>query len=216
MSSTSSEPWLIGLGGYAKSGKDSTADWLVVHKAWIKLFMAKPLDDGLQAIDPLIPLASTAWEIDTPDEVMAKASVFLAGPFNLPAVRYTTVRQVLSYDEAKYNREVRRLLQAFGTEFGRDMVGDDIWVDMVFTEADAAMELGYSVAITGIRYTNEATRIRGYERGRLIWIERPGVGPVNAHSSDNSLGPIDFDFAIDNEGSLDNLGWAIERIVGVM
>lgn len=221
MSSTSSEPlprrpWLLGLGGYAQSGKDSAADWLVVHKAWIKLFMAKPLDDGLKAIDPLIPLAPVAWEIHTPDSVQAKAGVFLAGPFNIQAIRYTTLRHALTYDEAKYNREVRRLLQTLGTEFGRNMISEDLWVDLVFAEAAAAMGLGGNVVITGIRYPNEAAWVRGYSRGRLVWIERPGVGPVNPHSSDNTLSAKDFDFAVVNEGSLEDLGWGIDRIVGVM
>lgn len=189
---------LIGLGGYAEAGKDAVAD-VLVDLGWRKTYMSKPLEQALLTLDPVI----------VPNET---DSVDLLGDiaYSYGGIRYSVVHAILGYEGSKKLPEVRRLLQVLGTEVGRNMFGQDVWVNIVFAEVDALRTDGFSVAITGIRYTNELAALH-LRRGQAVWVDRGGE-PVNAHSSDNTLGPGDFDDVIDNLGDLDALhdevvGW---------
>ena len=97
--------------------------------------------------------------------------------------------------EAKKNPEIRRMLQVEGTEGGRNVFGEH-------------MEAGKNVAVTGIRFPNEAQAIRD-NGGDLVWVERPGfVGDADAnsgHASENSVSSEDFDVIVLNDSTLDAL-----------
>lgn len=169
---------IIGLGGYATSGKDAVADLLCENHRYRKTYMSKPLEAALLALDPLVE-AGDAYP-----------------------VRYSLVHRLEGYDASKRHPEVRRLLQNLGTEVGRAMLGENVWVDLAFAEV-ARLHDGSHVAITGIRFRNEldAVRARG---GLAVWVDR-GLEPVNGHASDNTLGPLDFDVILKNDGTLDDL-----------
>jgi hypothetical protein len=100
--------------------------------------------------------------------------------------------------------EYRRLLQVMGTEVGRDMFGDNFWVDQALREVqddDLAV-------FTDCRFPNEAQAIK--DRGGVVWrVERPGFGPVNGHASETSLDDWDFDGIIQNNGTLDDLTYKV-------
>lgn len=172
---------LIGLGGYAQSGKDTVADLLVTNHGWRKTYFSKALDDALLVLDPYIPFFDEALFI-----------------------RYTDVRKKYSYEMAKQEPEVRRLLQTLGTEVGRNMLGENVWVDAAFREVDRLMDEGHNVAITGVRFPNELEAVRK-RNGKLVWVSRQGYGPINAHSSDNSLGREDFNMFVRNDWTLKEL-----------
>lgn len=143
--------------------------------------MSKALDDALLVLNPLIP-------VDTWNTM----------------IRYLEMREYASYDEAKLNPEVRRLLQTLGTEVGRNMLGENVWVDAAFREVDRLMDEGHNVAITGVRFPNELEAV-AKRNGRLVWVSRPDFGPINAHSSDNSLGREDFNMFVRNDWTLKEL-----------
>lgn len=188
-----SEQMLFGIGGWATSGKDTLADLLVEHAGFHKTYMSKPLEKALLTLDPYIP---------TDD------------PSALPVERYSELHQRVGYDKSKQVPEVRYLLQVLGTEVGREMFGEDCWVNIVMAEASLWMrEASTPVAITGIRYKNELLALRNLG-GIGVWVSRPGCGPVNSHSSDNSLGPEDFDITVTNDGSIEDLKQkALELVV---
>ena len=168
---------LIGLGGYARSGKDAIAAILERH-GWYRTFMSKPLHQAMLALDPYIHRGAMA---------------------PLPH-RYSGLVTVLGYDEAKAKfPEVRRLLQVFGTEVGRDILGEDTWIDTIEEELEAARaaDPNRPQVVTGIRFPNEIARIRSLG-GELIWVERPGLGPTGGHASEIALGPCDFDEILHN------------------
>jgi hypothetical protein len=91
-----------------------------------------------------------------------------------------------------------------GTEVGRDMFGDNFWVDQALREVqddDLAV-------FTDCRFPNEAQAIK--DRGGVVWrVERPGFGPVNGHASETSLDDWDFDGIIQNNGTLDDLTYKV-------
>lgn len=173
---------LIGLGGYAFSGKDAFADVLEKNHGWYKTYMSKALRESLDVLNPIVGVDNTR------------------GVY----IRFREMVNTLGYEEAKKHREVRELLQRMGTEVGRKLWSEDFWVDLCFKDAVKHLGRGELVVITGIRYPNELTAIQNLE-GVSIWVSRPGYSAINEHSSDNSLTAEDFDEVFHNNGTLADL-----------
>ncbi len=180
---------LIGVGGYAFSGKDTLADLLVERHGFYKTYMSKPLEQALLALDPLVPKQHSTR-------------------FGEEAIeRYSEQHRALGYDRSKENPEVRRLLQRLGTEVGRNMFGESVWVDAMLRDV-----AGHERAVvTGIRFRNELEAIQD-AGGTTVWVDR-GLGPVNDHASDNTLRPMDFDDVVGNYGPLSDLAAVADLFV---
>lgn len=177
---------LIVVGGYATSGKDAVANILVDRLGWYKTYMSKPLEQALLALDPWVPWLG---EKPRPDSYW---------------VRYSELHARVGYDESKKNPEVRRLLQALGSEVGRDLMGENVWLNKVLEEVNEQLEIDKNVVVTGIRYPNEMRAFKALS-GESLWVTRPGVQAVNTHSSDNTLTQLDFDILCENTGTLEDL-----------
>lgn len=182
---------LIGFGGRFAAGKDAAADHLVEAHGWLKTGMSEPLHTAMLALDPLIPISA---------------------PYASSHVRYSELVRRVGYTTAKENEEVRRLLQVLGTEIGRKMFGENVWVDIAAHNISELLDLGIDVAITGIRYLNEVDMIHNLG-GTLIWIDRPSeseaVVPGLAHISE-ALTSEHFDEIIVNDSTLEVLHEKIE------
>lgn len=189
------EPRLLIIGGYAFSGKDAVANILVKELGWYKTYMSKPLENALLTLNPWIPWHGTGQKNDY-------------------WVPYSELHGRVGYDESKKNPEVRRLLQTIGTEVGRNLFGQDAWLDLVSKEVTGKLADGHNVVVTGIRYPNEMARFKDFE-AESLWIERPGITAVNTHSSDNTLGQSDFDLSCNNNGTLEDLkNWTLTMLKG--
>lgn len=125
---------LIGLSGYARSGKDTVAELLCLNYGYKRVSFADPMRQALYVLSPKL------------DNI----------------VRLSEYVDDYGWDVAKQNQEVRRLLQVFGTEVGRKMFGLDFWIDIALkdlsgdtqvvisdvrfpNEADAIAKLGGSM-----------------------------------------------------------------------
>ena len=178
---------LIGIGGYAGTGKDAVATILEDSHGFYGTFMSQPLNAALCRLNPQVEVR--------------RGEVF----------RYVDLINQLGYTKAKELPEVRRLLQAMGTEVGRDMFGQTIWVDLM-EQTLAAHKPDDDVVVTGIRFPNEASMIRELG-GELWWVYRPGYGPVNSHSSDNTLSLRHFDRVVVNDGTLEDLEQLVTKML---
>lgn len=177
-------PTLIGLGGHLRSGKDAVADHLVTEHGFVKLGMSDVLHEAMLALDPVV-------------------RVWNDGTFE----RYSKVIAEHGYVEAKKRPEARRLLQKLGTEVGRDMIGENVWANIMARKIDDHRGAGHPVVVTGIRFPNEVRMIRELG-GRTVWVDRPNLatrGAIAAHASENSVGEQDFDGLIVNDGTLEDL-----------
>ena len=129
------------------------------------------------------------------------------------------LRRVTDWVEAKKNPEIRRMLQVEGTEGGRKVFGENVWVDVMVKRVKEHMEAGKNVAVTGIRFPNEAQAIRD-NGGDLVWVERPGyVGDADAnsgHASENSVSSEDFDVIVLNDSTLDALREKAQNVSGFL
>lgn len=100
----------------------------------------------------------------------------------------------------------RQLLQTLGTEWGRSVVAGDVWVRLAMREIG---KTSGNVAVTDVRFDNEAAMLKR-EFGAMIWrVERPGAATCVGHSSEAGISPHLVDRTIVNSGSLEALDAAV-------
>ncbi|MBI3925113.1 MAG: hypothetical protein HY319_06200 [Armatimonadetes bacterium] len=174
---------LIGLAGYAGVGKDTAADVLVEEFDFRRVAFADPMREALELLDP-----------------------FICNGEQEP-IRLCSLVQSCGWNQAKQNAEVRRLLQAMGTEVGRNLLGQDLWVQL------AARKFVDRTVVTDTRFPNEARLIK-QSGGVLVRLNRPGFGPVNDHLSDRAFDTWKYDHLIENEGTVEELHQQMRDLVG--
>jgi hypothetical protein len=84
------------------------------------------------------------------------------------------------------------MLQLLGTEFGRNLITNDIWVRVL----EAKIEPDDQIVIDDIRFPNEAEMIKG-KGGKIVRVTRVGqeLGMVDTHVSEAGI-PLEL---IDHE-----------------
>lgn len=176
-------PMLIGISGYAGSGKDTLADLLAIHHCYRVVHLADGVREALRLLNPIVgyPIPDETYEPTTPTWAET------VGADGYPVAKI-----------GPYGDEIRRLQQVMGTEIGREMFGEDVWVDLLFR----TITPGELVAIPDMRFPNEFRRIRR-ANGMVVRISRPGVGPANDHSSETALDGLQHDLVIQNDGEPD-------------
>lgn len=101
----------------------------------------------------------------------------------------------------------RELLQTLGTEWGRQTVRDDIWIQRAMQAAKSYA----NVAICDCRFTNEAEAVR-LAGGRVWQVRRRAAGlggNAGRHASEAGIPEHLIDLRIDNNGSLGDLEAAV-------
>lgn len=166
---------IIGLSGVAQSGKDTLANILVEEHGYRRIAFADKIRECLYTLNPLVD-----W---------------ITEPRYLQ--KYV---DSIGWEEAKKHPEIRRLLQIFGTEVGRNIIDSNLWIDMALGN----LEPSDKVIITDVRYPDEAKEIR-WMFGQIWRINRPGVEAINSHASETAMNDWKFDRVIDNDGSIDDL-----------
>lgn len=98
----------------------------------------------------------------------------------------------------------RQLLQTLGTEWGRTLVADDVWIRMAERRVDQLVSAGVPViAVADVRFENEAAWIRS--RGGEVWHVYRGGVCQDDHASEQGISIADMDRVLDNSGTLDDL-----------
>jgi hypothetical protein len=106
----------------------------------------------------------------------------------------------------------RYVMQTLGTEWGRRMVGEDIWVRVAEKEIRRLMSNGVSVVVDDVRFPDEASMIKNLG-GAVVRIENPVVTQSTAHESERHIFNIEVDYVIVNGGSIADLGLSVEGVV---
>lgn len=164
---------IIGLQGYAGSGKSTCAQYLVERHGFARRHIKAPIADMTRV------LLQNAYEmplIDTYD--------YIDGHWK---------REPLV---ALGGRSATEIQQFLGTEFGREFIHPDLWLDI--WSKWAASQPG-RVVQESVRFANEA------ERCDVIWeIRRPGFEAHNGHVSEG-LPCQTPDAIVENNGDLEKL-----------
>lgn len=185
------EVTLVGIAGYARAGKDTAAQGLV-DIGWTKAAFADPLKRALEILNPVV-YTEGHWDNDKDIYSLSDALAYGDGWND-------------AKDDPDWGDEVRRLLQTFGTEVGRNLFGEDFWVKQ-------ALDGAYPYTVfSDVRFKNEADAIRA-AGGIVIWVDNPEVGPLNDHASENSINGDDIDFVWSNDFTKADLQHGIRLLV---
>jgi hypothetical protein len=92
-------------------------------------------------------------------------------------------------------RTPRYAMQTLGTEWGRQMMGEDIWVDAVL---HASQEFDH-IVISDVRFPNEFEAIKEEEGNVVYRIDRPGLDASDTHASESHVDSFDVDCVLLND-----------------
>jgi hypothetical protein len=181
---------LIGLTGLARSGKSTTAQILCAKYSFERFSFSGPIKSMIRTLLQEAGLT----ESDT--------RVFLDGEMKEEPIR------ALNWKSPRF------AMQSLGTEWGRELLGDNIWVNLRFLKIDQILRAGGSVVLDDARFTNEVDAIR--ERGGLVVrIVRPENAfegtPHSKHSSETQA--LTADRIIVNNGSMADLENNVRELV---
>lgn len=204
---------LIGLTGYATSGKSEAARLLNEEFGLVRISYSDPLYEAALAIDPLIKITGAEKRelIFDRDTLFLFQDIIQFQSYFGYVVRLRDFVRLVGMTEAKRVAEVRRLLQVVGTEAGRDIHGQDCWIRIAERKMLAA---DFHCVFENVRFVNEAQMVLD-AGGIIIRIERPGVVAVNSHVSDAGL-PAEFiNCTIVNDGTLEDLRNKVRVLLGM-
>jgi hypothetical protein len=92
----------------------------------------------------------------------------------------------------------RWAMQTLGTEWGRNLIGNDLWV-----QATIAKALQYErTVISDCRFPNEASAVKA-QGGTIIRVERDGL-TVDSHPSEQLIADIPADYTILNNTTIED------------
>lgn len=181
---------LTGLMGAKRSGKDTFGGILVDSYGFQRFAFADVMKESLLALDPIIGYDGHVCR------------------------RLSEVIDAIGWDAAKEQyREIRRLVQAFGTEVGRDILGEDIWVNALRPQILDALFSGQNVVITDCRFVNEILLVSELG-GDLFRIDRPGLPDDDNHRSEQEWRQVQPDWIYLNDGPLSQMDEFANYYVG--
>lgn len=114
--------------------------------------------------------------------------------------------------EQKDNRwdlSPREMFQKLGTDFGRDMISEDIWIQNLESRIINAIKDKKNVVVSDVRFHNEADFLRQRFNAQIIRVHRPTFDCLNInqakHISEIAGVSIHADYNIYNTASLEDL-----------
>lgn len=119
--------------------------------------------------------------------------------------------------DALCGKSVREALQSLGTEWGRKMIGPDLWLKSTMAvvtehfENSESWGHGWGVVIDDVRMDNEAKAIKA-AGGVIVEVVRPGVARLD-HETERGLSPELIDARVANDGTVDDLNRGLHAIL---
>lgn len=179
-------PHIIGIAGRAGHGKD-TVGAILADYGYQRVAFADKVREAALAINPTV------------------APVRFAD--FMPFIHLSDVVAAYGWEHAKQFPSVRQLLQRIGTEMGRNVLGENLWIDALYSSLDRQQKY----VITDVRFENEVEFITA--NGGAVWfVDRPVYGSASDHASER-LSPAVCDRIIVNDGTVDDLRDKVERIM---
>ena len=171
---------LIAFSGLKGSGKDTAANVLVNEYGFTKIAFADALREALLTLDPQVP---------------TKVG-------NYYALSYLV--KMYGWDQSKREfPEVRRLMQVFGTEVGRALLDENVWIKNLTKKHRDISKSDTRYVITDCRFENEAKFVHD-ALGIIIWVKRPGI-KSDGHASETDVVKKYADYFLTNDESLEEL-----------
>jgi hypothetical protein len=166
---------IIGLTGYAQSGKDTVAKILVENYGYTRVAFADKIRDFLYEMNPMV-------------DNVAGEPIFLKERVDRDG-----------WEVAKKNPHIRRTLQNAGVS-ARKVFGEEFWIDRSLV----SILRNENTVITDVRFINEADVVK-HQAGQVWRIKRLGVDAVNAHVSESQMDGYPVDQIFTNNSSIEDL-----------
>lgn len=184
---------IIGLSGYAQSGKDTVAALIAEHvQGTVKTVAFADLIK--------VSAARALGVLRHPDDVGVRAVRRWADDFKLGhRVQITDANGAVLHEITG-----RAFLQRYGSEAHRDLFGSDFWIEQIDWQPECDV-----LIFTDCRFENEAEAIR--ERGGEVWrVNRPSTS-AGRHISEKPLPDELVDLEVLNAGTLQDLAQTVGR-----
>lgn len=197
---------IIAICGFAGSGKDTLANYLIQTKGYTKLSFAGTLKDMVSA---LFGWERSLLEGDTAESRAWRETVDPWWSARLDIEGLTP----------------RKMLQYIGSEVMRKHFHEDIWIACLERKIE---QLGGNIVITDCRFPNELSMLKRIGarflhvvRGDLpTWFQDvydgKGGAPIEIHMSETSWIPCIGSMGVmrvDNNGSIDDLYTFVEKVL---
>jgi hypothetical protein len=198
---------LLGLCGFAGSGKDTAAAYLVQKHGFVKVAFADPIKDILSAI--------YGWDRNALEGCTPKD------------------REFREKEDTWWSKELntkitpRNQMQVWGTEIGRKRVHPHLWILSVKRKVEQLLEEGKHVVITDCRFPDECELVKQLG-GKMVRVHRnypewfgmachspqemPKVYP-HVHVSEYSAIHVEVDHIFTNENSIYELHRQVESFI---
>jgi len=149
---------LIGLCGFARSGKNSFSDFII--------------DLRIEEKADLLKVMSTSFAYALRKDLDS----FLLDKLNISAFT----------EDPKEKEIIRPMLIAWGTDVMRDRIDKNHWINKIEEEVNNNRKNQISSIITDVRFGNELEWIRK-NQGITIFIDRENIGPKNDDERNHTL-----------------------------
>jgi hypothetical protein len=201
---------IIGVCGFIGSGKDTIADYLVNFHEFRRESFANTLKDAVSAVfgwDRTMLEGRTKQARDWREQVDPWWAERLSMPTLTP----------------------RLMLQIWGTEVCRKGFHDDIWIASLENKLRNSTD---NIVISDCRFPNEISSIKR-AGGTIVWVQRGELPAwynlavsanqghnlsvqelkrIGIHASETAWVGTDFDYILDNNGSIDDLYSQIKNL----
>lgn len=176
---------LIAFTGLAGAGKSTAADALV-EEGWVRVKFADPLKNMMRAFYRSCGLEDSAYiEARIEGTMKEEPDPFLKG------------------------RTPRHAMQTLGTEWGRDCVHQNLWVEAWSQKVMNMFDRDLDVVVDDCRFPNEAAAVRSLG-GRIVEVTGRGKGLGKKHQSEHGIGEPDM--KITNAGAIEQFQHDIVHI----
>jgi hypothetical protein len=97
-------------------------------------------------------------------------------------------------------RTPRHALQTIGTEWGRNLIGNDMWLNTTQRKIDQTLKSGKFVVIDDLRFENEYYFLEAQKARHVVLVRifRPGLDYTTSHASEGALEHLHFDMSLRN------------------
>lgn len=182
---------VFGVAGLMGSGKDTVAKFIAEEYDAKIIHFADPIYESAKRLNPYVL-------------------------YDTSPIRLMDLIDKIGWDKAKRTSfEVRRLLQIIGTECGRNIHGEDCWIELAADKIRRLFDRNSNefadpacVLIPDVRFHNEAAFIKSIGM-EVLYVERPGLAddtPEMQHISEQHGQELKLLCKIiKNDGTLDNL-----------
>ena len=166
---------LVAFTGPAGAGKSTAAD-VLCGEGWVRVKFADPLKNMMRAFYWSCGLRNEDYiEARIEGDMKEEPDPFLCG------------------------RTPRKAMQTLGTEWGRQCLAENLWVNAWKEQAGQFLEMGMDVVTDDCRFENEAEMVRKLG-GKVVQIIGRDKGLAPAHASEQFA--LTADMKIANASSL--------------